>query len=249
MPIIKQLIPVGLKQQGKYFLYDLLKIPYTRSGIPLEIAKWLPADKEISFIDIGASVGDFSDHLCQHYKISKGILIEPLTKWIPLLEEKFPDKDIFKVINCVVSETNGSIDFYISEEFDSISSIFEIKSNIAELASINIQKPVSTKMDSKTLDAITAGQKLNKIDLIKIDVQGAEHEVLNGGKNTLLRTRLVYTEFSFKPLYEDSSTFFDLYKIFNENNFRMVSISKGYENANGELLQGDALFVNNAFPD
>jgi FkbM family methyltransferase len=244
--MIKSLIPNSTKQEVKYFLYDLLKIPYNRSEVPLEIVKWLPANREITFIDIGASVGNFSHNLCGHYQIKKGLLIEPLGKWTSVLEERFADRNKFQIINCALSDKEGLINFYVSEEFDSISSVFELNGQIQSLASMNIKKPILITVNSKTLDNITHEHHLTKIDLIKIDVQGAEHLVLNGGKNTLKNTRFVYTEFSFKPIYDGSSTFFDLYKIFYENNFHLVNISPGFENTNGELLQGDALFVNDA---
>ena len=104
-----------------------------------------------------------------------------------------------------------------------------------------------TKIQTLTLDSIIEEQRIQNIDLIKIDVQGAEHLVLQGGVETLKRTKLVFIEFSYKPLYEKSSTFFDLYNIFYENNFMLVSTSNGYASPSGELLQGDALFVNKAF--
>ncbi|MBS1527522.1 MAG: FkbM family methyltransferase, partial [Bacteroidetes bacterium] len=83
-------------------------------------------------------------------------------------------------------------------------------------------------------------------DLIKIDVQGAEHLVLSSAANTLKRTRLVYTEFSYRPMYEGSSTFFDIYNMLNAHNFRFVATETACR-VNREIVQGDALFVNNAF--
>ena len=247
MGIIKRLIPNSIKQRGKEFLMDALKIPYSRFGVPLSILKWVPKNKPITFFDIGASVGNFSLSICGEYKIEKSILIEPVSKLIPILEEKFPDKEIFRVMNIAVADTNAEADFYFNEEFDSISSLLKINSDQDELRSLNIQEPVLTKVNTQTLDHITNTQHLHYIDLIKIDVQGAEHLVLKSGTETLKITRAVYTEFSFKPLYSNSSTFFDLYNILYKNNFVLVSITPGYTAPEGELLQGDALFINKAY--
>jgi FkbM family methyltransferase len=55
---------------------------------------------------------------------------------------------------------------------------------------------------TKMLDSWNAGVGLEEIDLIWMDVQGAEGDVFAGGKNTLERTKYVYTEYSNKELYE-----------------------------------------------
>ena len=43
---------------------------------------------------------------------------------------------------------------------------------------------------------------IDTVDFIWMDVQGAEGEVLGGGKNILVNTRFVYTEYDDRELYE-----------------------------------------------
>ncbi|MDB5122986.1 MAG: hypothetical protein JWP94_1115 [Mucilaginibacter sp.] len=245
----KRLIPNNIKQEGKYFLLDLLKIKYSRSNAPMEVLKWLPKNNPITFLDIGASIGSFSACICGEYKIKRGILVEPVSRLIPVLEKAFPDKETFRVINAAVSNAVSEADFYYNEDADFVSSLLRIDNRGEAFASFNFQDPVLTKTQTLTLDHIAGEEKLLNIDLIKIDVQGAEHLVLQGGINTLKITKLVFTEFSYRQLYENSSTFFDLYKFFYENNFILAHIRSGYASQNGELLQGDALFVNKSLVD
>ena len=91
-----------------------------------------------------------------------------------------------------------------------------------------------------TLDNITADLPI--IDLVKIDVQGAEHLVLAGAVETLAKSALIWTEVSFKPLYEGSCVFEEIYKTLDMAGFRMVSLDPGFRSADGELVQADALF-------
>jgi FkbM family methyltransferase len=247
MNFIKHLIPNSIKQKGKEFLYDILKVPYSRSDVPLEVWNWLSREKPITYFDIGASVGHFSLNICAEYQVDKGIIVEPLAKHVAILEERFPDKDKFKILNIAIADSDAEANFYVNEAYDSVSSLLKMHTEKDELSSLDTQKMVSQKIRTQTLDTITREQQLSAIDLIKIDVQGAEHLVLKSGIETLKKTKLVYTEFSFKPLYEESSTFFDLYKTLYDNNFMLVNISPGYTSPNGELLQGDALFLNKRF--
>ena len=121
----------------------------------------------------------------------------------------------------------------------------KIKRELMQLPGFEKKEEIALKVKTDKLDNLTSESGIGQIDLLKIDVQGAEHMVLHSGKNTLKRTKLVYIEFSYRPLYEGSSTFFDLYKIMTDNQFRLVNITPGFKGKDGELLQGDALFVNN----
>jgi len=244
MNLIKRLIPNKVKDEAKYFLYKLLKIPYNKFGLPVEIMQWLPADKPINFIDVGASKGDFSISVSKSYDVQRGILIEPIPHNIALLNERFGDRKKYQIFDLAISGSFGKLDFYLSE-YDVLSSLYKMEKEYQTPFSISDQVKIIVNTD--TLDSIVGKCNLDIIDLIKIDVQGAEHLVLNSGKKTLKSTKLLYLEFSYKPMYEGSSTFFDLFEILNDNNFRMVSISNAYKLKDGEIVQGDALFINNIF--
>lgn len=248
MHFIKKLIPNSIKQEGKYFLYDLLKMPYSRHGVGIEILKWLPPSQEtpITFVDIGASIGSFAWGITKEYRIKKGVLIEPLVKHIPLLSQKFATEN-FEVINAAVADFNGETDFYINDDFDSISSLLKIHHEHSGLVNFKIAEPQITRTKTLTLDRICIDLQIDSIDLLKIDVQGAEHLVIKGAAEALKSTRLVYTEVSFQPLYKGSSTFPELYNLLNEQGFALIDLNKGYSSPQGELLQGDAFFINKKF--
>lgn len=67
-----------------------------------------------------------------------------------------------------------------------------------------------------------------------MDVQGAEQDVIEGGRRALSRTRFVYTEYSNEQLYEGQLSLRELLKILPE--FRIV---KRYPH--DILLRGPAL--------
>ncbi|GGH03775.1 FkbM family methyltransferase [Mucilaginibacter phyllosphaerae] len=240
---IKKIIPNKVKQEGKYLLYKLLKMPYNRAGVPVEIIKFLPNNKPINLVDIGASNGKFTGIINEYYKINRAVLVEPIAELKPILESKFPDRSRFYVENVAISETTGHVDFYhFAKDANVLSSMLKVKDGFFDP---NLAEPIKVRVQSDTLDNVLTKANLDDVDLLKIDVQGAEHLVLNSAPKSLKNTRLVYTEFSYKPMYEGSSTFFDLYKILIESNFRLVSTTPIWTNLDGEIIQGDALFVNN----
>ena len=61
-----------------------------------------------------------------------------------------------------------------------------------------------------TLDVYCRGRQIEAVDLLWMDVQGAEDEVLKGAQDVLTRTRYLYTEYSDTPLYEGQPALADL---------------------------------------
>jgi FkbM family methyltransferase len=45
------------------------------------------------------------------------------------------------------------------------------------------------KVPAVTIDSFMREQKITKLDFLKLDIEGSEHEVLTGGRNTLSRDR------------------------------------------------------------
>ena len=55
---------------------------------------------------------------------------------------------------------------------------------------------------TRSLDSWSAEHGVGPVDLIWADVQGAEGDLVRGGRETLARTRYLYTEFGSSEYYE-----------------------------------------------
>lgn len=93
------------------------------------------------------------------------------------------------------------------------------------------------------LDDLLEKDKFNKIDILKNNVQGAEHLLLEGATETLKLTNLSWIEVSFKPIYENSFVFTDIQKLLDKSGLILSEIFPGYPFIKGEILQADALFT------
>jgi len=198
---------------------------------------------EITIIDIGAHRGDFIDNIKKHFNILSAVLIEPIPELAKYLSKKY-ESDFFHIIQNVVTDQDfNSKEFHINE-FGETSSILKIRKEMTELSDINTRVKETIKVTTRTLDSIVSDLRLNKIDLVKIDVQGAEHLVLKGSEKSLKLTSFVWIEMSLKPLYKGSSVFHDIYEIMEKYGFALLELSPGHRSATKELLQVDALFIN-----
>jgi FkbM family methyltransferase len=188
---------------------------------------------------VGAQTGVFTEGMEAKWTIEAAILIEPLQEQAQKLRAKFASRQGFTVIHGAASSEVGEtvINTY---GFAEISSILPIKQGLSELVGYDTIPKGAVKCPMVTLDSIT--MNLNRIDLLKIDVQGAEHLVLAGAKSALAKTRLIWVEVSFKPLYEGSSVFHEIYGALTAVGFRLVNLTPGFRSSEGELVQADALF-------
>jgi FkbM family methyltransferase len=73
-----------------------------------------------------------------------------------------------------------------------------------------------------TLDTFCQQEGLGFIDFIWADVQGAEGEMIRGGRRTLARTRYLYTEYSDDEMYEDQATLREILELLPD--FRVVEL-------------------------
>jgi FkbM family methyltransferase len=72
-------------------------------------------------------------------------------------------------------------------------------------------EPLSTQtIATTTIDTWAAGAGIGAVDAIKVDVQGAELDVLNGAAAILGSTLIVETEVEFQQLYEGQPLFCDV---------------------------------------
>jgi FkbM family methyltransferase len=78
--------------------------------------------------------------------------------------------------------------------------------------------------------------------LLKIDAQGYEWQVLDGGHETLHRSRGVLCELSLVALYEGQRLWMDLLQRFNAEGLALWAIQKGFTDPrDGRTLQIDAI--------
>lgn len=78
-------------------------------------------------------------------------------------------------------------------------------------------------------------------DFIKIDVQAAAHDVLEGAKDKLESAIAVVADLYFDSVYLQQPLFCQSHALLYENNFRMARCGAG--NAHGFVRQGDFLYL------
>lgn len=177
-----------------------------------------------------------------------------------------PDPDSFAVLsaksiegvsyfNLALSDADGQASFYRNQishtnsllkvNFKSKDSIGFAKATAENDAkffqNFNEEVQASTIM----LDSFSKQHSIESIDLLKVDVQGAECRVLTGGVATLRNTKAIILEISFYDYYERQTSFMDVEQILSPLGFRLFSISEISNNPmNGRTDWAEVVYLN-----
>lgn len=155
-----------------------------RGGNPeqVEIDTILRNIKEDSVIvDVGACYGEYTLILANKCKNGLIIAVEPNPYHFELLK-KGVEINGFKniiLINKALSDKEGIADFYMGDKHLEGSTLFKDKM-IKELGhGISFEK---ISIDVTTLDKLCDELGINKIDILKLDAEGAEFRILKGAE-------------------------------------------------------------------
>ncbi|MGH2873953.1 MAG: FkbM family methyltransferase [Solirubrobacteraceae bacterium] len=101
------------------------------------------------------------------------------------------------------------------------------------------------EVELTTLDAV-AGELIGDRDraLLKLDVQGFELAVLEGGSGALAQILAIETELALLGLYEDHAGWREVCDRMRDAGFELFALDPGYSDwESGRLVEMDALFV------
>jgi len=179
-----------------------------------------------TFVEIGAHKGEDTRFFKQIHPNARIVAFEPDPRNLNSLYDSRIDK-LVELYPYALSDTNGASDFYLSSGDPETRPRIGFQQKQEWCASSSLKKPTSTmfqmfrwlkfstKVSVKTvrLDDFEP-LKDTVIDFIWADVQGAEDLVFSGAKETLKRTRYVYTEFCNTQIYENELNLNQILELF-----------------------------------
>lgn len=93
-----------------------------------------------------------------------------------------------------------------------------------------------------TIDSWALGAELARIDALKVDVQGAELDVLRGAERSLESARVIETEVEFQELYEGQPLFCDVDRFLRERGFGLWRLREIHHCGLARAGRGEPVF-------
>jgi len=147
-------------------------------------------DNNSIFVDVGAAEGLFSCYAS--VKGLKTYAIEPDKMNFDLLSRNVKlNKTQAKLINVAIADKKGTEVLKIGMPFEGGHQKVLENSGRSDL---NFNFKTSSIVNIDTLDNIVKDNKIDKIDLLKVDVDGSEERLIKGAKKTLSITKYLIIE-------------------------------------------------------
>ena len=224
------------------FLYNLVDKFLMRDFTEL-IIKNLKTKKPVIF-DVGCFVGNFSRNL------KKKLNLKNKNFYLFDANPNLKIKD-FRYNNLVFSDKIQKRNFYLNEFVPSSGS--SLKEDVKNDLKWNYTRKLITlspnkgfkilKVKTNTIDNFCKNNKVTKIDILKIDVEGSELKILKGSKKILHKTKIIQVE-----ILQNKKNFNKIKKkitiLLKKYNFHKISEKNIYSvSLFSNLKSSDLLFI------
>jgi FkbM family methyltransferase len=207
--------------------------------------KWLRVAGIHTVLDVGANTGQFSSAIRAIFPEAQIYAFEPVPDCYQTLSKKMAKWGRFQAFCVAIGDQTSKVQFWRSE-FTEASSVL-LMSDLHKTAFPWTAKTTPLTVEMHTLDNYLDKLTLTPSVLLKIDVQGYEHKVLQGSSQLLKQVNYILVEASFKELYEGQASFHMVYEFLFAQGFEYGGqIEQLLSPSNGDILQADVLFVRKA---
>jgi FkbM family methyltransferase len=206
-------------------------------SVPYELeAKWV--------LDVGANNGSVAIAALKSYRESHVICFEPVKETFLELKnnlQKYGERAI--IYNQALSDKNGQTEIYITS-FNGSNSIE--KQTLFHKQNTNVVELAKETIKIVRLDDIAIYFPTRWIDIMKIDVEGHELNVLNGGLEFIsMAVDTIIIEISFlRDISFEKQSIFEIFSLLNSCGFCLINIIDLYHSKDQDtlLVQMDCIF-------
>jgi FkbM family methyltransferase len=166
-----------------------MDLSYAQNLEDYHLAKLFEGQPGGFYVDVGAG-HPVGDNVSFHFYLEgwRGLVVEPQERLAALYAHLRP-RDI--VLCTLVGERAGEADFHLVEGLHGFSTTVERHAQGAQQFGASYR---TRRMPVTTLAALCEAHAAGAIDFLKVDVEGAEAEVLRGGDWRRFRPRVVLVE-------------------------------------------------------
>jgi FkbM family methyltransferase len=197
--------------------------------------------------DVGAHTGET---VVQYKKIFPSAIVyafEPFPDSFHVLQQKIQRVKETQCFNLGFSNASGRLRMSVNRSTSTNSLLSTDPRAIETWNDTNVTDTVgSVSVEVITLDEFLAVHpEIDTIDVLKLDTQGSEYNILQGGVNTARagKIKLIYTEIIIMPTYIGQRQIDETLKLLRDNGFTLHNFFNPCFTNDGRINQVDAIFV------
>ena len=230
-----------VRRVAKRLGYQILG-PAESFGAQKALVGLLQQERINLILDVGANIGQFAQGLRRAGYTERLMSFEPQASahaQLTALAAKDPKWVI--AARTALGAESGVITMHTSGNSASSSILPMLTSHVEaapESSYVGTENVPIARLDD--ILSITPGDRV----MLKIDVQGYERRVLDGGPRVLANCRALILEMSLIPLYEGQTLALQFWGLLEAAGFDIWSLEPGFRDPrSGRMLQMDGLFV------
>jgi len=230
----------GVELHGLGFIQSLKKSDFQENAFDVQQKLMLNAPKVI--FDIGANRGDTAIKYSNLFPTAKIYAFEPFEETFKKLKDNVKDYPNIHIYNFAIADTIGETVFYSNKNEDTNSILSSSKIGLS--SDEQVKTIGQTIINTETLDTFCLNHKIDKIDILKMDIQGAELMALTGAQKILAEKKidLIYTETYFRRQYNNQPLFHEISTFLADNGYYLQDIYAPIY-GNGSIAWCDAIFL------
>lgn len=189
-------------------------------------------------IDVGANKGQFSLAIRALRPAARIIAFEPLADAADKYADLFRGDGRVELHRFAIAEQEGAATFHVTDRSDSSSLL---PPGSGQSAAFGVSRARTMKVPVRRLDSLVRMAGLDRPIMLKIDVQGAELQVLKSCAD-LSEVDFVYVELSYVELYEGQPLLAEVSAYLADRGFALEGIFNRVSTARFGPTQADFLF-------
>lgn len=237
-----------LKRLLRKYGLDLIRYNTRSSPVARQIRLFQYFQIDLVF-DVGANTGGFVHELRKTGYEGRIVSFEPLSEAFAQLEIEASRDAYWDVVHTGLGRSTEQKTIHVAKNSES-SSFLEMSNRHAKTfpQSIFIGSEVVAvdRLDSVFSEYYRDDDHV----FLKIDTQGYEQHVLDGGSDSLDNILGIQVEMSLVPLYEGESRLVELVSFLEDRGYQLMSLAPVIDDpSTGQLLQVDGLFFRPDWPE
>lgn len=230
----------GVELHGTGYLQALAKGDFKKDAF--QVQKDSCGKESPVIFDIGANRGDTVITYRELFPKANIFAFEPFPGSFNILKERFATDKLVKSYQVALDAKPGKKTFYVNHNVDTNSLLVPQETGLS--SDKQVKNISNIEVETITIDSFCNDNKIEYIDILKMDIQGGELGALKGAVNLLQQKKvgLIYSEVYFLEQYKDHPLFHEISAFVHSHGYYLQDIYNPIY-GKGNIAWGDAIFV------
>jgi len=223
-----------------------LKALATANRSPFEvIARQEQAGSIKTIFDVGANVGQTTKELRRWFPDAYVHAFEPTPASREAYQHLHATDPRVKLWPYAIASQPGRATFHINQRSMTNSLLTSAPTSAQWVGEANVTNVERIEVEVRTLDEFCEANRVERVDILKLDIQGSELDALRGATELFRRkaVRYVCLEAPFVLLYERQAFFHEIREFLAAQGCELYGLFKLARHESDRLLFADALFM------